>query len=95
MVSKRKLDEMTEKLKERGSKHYKTGQTEPIDLMRDGAMLWDFALCSIIKYAFRSRRANSLTDSVFIVPDMEKIKHYADMVIGMVEAKTKEKKKGG
>lgn len=74
-------------LKEQGSAHYKTGQIEPIDLLRDGAMLWDFALGSIIKYAFRSRREVSLKDSPFVISDMKKIKHYADMVIEMCENK--------
>jgi len=71
---------MNAEIHQTGSEHYKTGGIEPIDLYEQGDMLQDFALCSIIKYAYRSRRsANRSAD--LIVKDMIKIKHYADMVI--------------
>ena len=47
-----------EELKQQGSNHYKTGGVEPVDLYKAGGMFPDFALCSIIKYAFRSRCQN-------------------------------------
>ena len=62
-------------IKKRGSDHYKTGGVEPIDLYKDGGMLADFALCSIIKYAYRNK------DGVFVsAKDMDKIIHYAEML---------------
>ena len=68
------------KLKERGNKHYKTGKVEPIDLFEAGCMLRDFALGCIIKYAFRNRTE---TGEPIKIKDMEKIKHYADILISM------------
>lgn len=64
------------KLKNQGSKHYKTGGTEPVDLYRDGGMFRDFALCSIIKYAFRSRREMSIDVPTFNT-NLDKIIDYA------------------
>lgn len=62
-----------ETLKSNGSAHYKTGGTEPIDLYRAGGMFRDFALCSIIKYAFRNR-----SDRGAMNPrDLDKIIDYA------------------
>jgi hypothetical protein len=64
-------------LKQIGSEHYKTGQIEPIDLYRSSGMLRHFALGSIIKYAFRN---SDLSKSINL-KDLEKVKHYADMLI--------------
>lgn len=56
-----------------GSDHYKTGGVEPIDLYKAGGMFRHFALCCIIKYAFRNRdKVNER--------DMDKIIHYAKML---------------
>jgi hypothetical protein len=60
-------------LKAQGSEHYKTGGVEPVDLYRDGGMFRHFALCSIIKYAFRNRNA----DEPVKQKDMDKIIDYA------------------
>lgn len=68
-----------EDLKEKGSELYKTKDIEPIDLLRSGEMLQNFALGCIIKYAFRNREA--CTGGYVSVPDMEKIIHYAEMLI--------------
>jgi hypothetical protein len=68
-----------DELKAQGSGHYKSGGIEPIDLYRDAGAFRDFALCSIIKYAFRNIShgpdANPVRRN-----DMEKIKHYADLL---------------
>jgi hypothetical protein len=64
------------KLKQHGSDHYKTGETEPIDLYVSGKMFHDFAIASIIKYAFRSRRAEPLEGAKFL-QNMDKIVDYA------------------
>lgn len=64
-------------LKANGSDHYKTGDVEPIDLYRAGGMFRHFAICSIIKYAFRNRK----TDDPVKVRDMEKIIDYARKLI--------------
>jgi hypothetical protein len=63
-------------LKQNGSEHYKTGRTEPIDLYLSGDMFQDFALASIIKYAFRSRKDQYLTAEKFNT-NMDKIIDYA------------------
>lgn len=62
-----------EKLRADGSDHYKTAGVEPIDLYRDAGMFRDFALCSIIKYAFRNRDAGRAVKS----KDIAKIIDYA------------------
>jgi len=71
-------------IKGRGSQHYKKGinKVEPIDLYKDGGMLRDFALASIIKYAYRNRNE---TGKSIKTEDMEKIKHYADMLISLID----------
>lgn len=63
-------------IKALGSEHYKGGETEPIDLYRSGDMLRHFALCSIIKYAFRNRFHWKPVN----FGDMDKIIHYAKML---------------
>ena len=60
-------------LKKQGSDHYKTGGIEPIDLYRAGGMLRSFALCSIMKYAFRNRN----DEEPISIKDMNKIIDYA------------------
>lgn len=66
-------------LKQEGSAHYKTGDVEPVDLYLSGGMLHDFALASIIKYAFRSRRDEGLDEAMFM-KNMDKIIHYAELL---------------
>jgi predicted phage gp36 major capsid-like protein len=66
-------------LKQQGSAHYKTGDVEPIDLYKSGDMLHDFALASIIKYAFRSREEEQLDRATFL-KNMDKIIHYASLL---------------
>ena len=65
------------RLKAKGSPHYKTGGTEPIDLYKSGKMLRDFAVCNIIKYAYRNR---TWTERPVSQSDMEKIIHYAEIL---------------
>jgi len=66
-----------EELKKKGSDHYKTGNVEPIDLYKSAGMFRHFALGNIIKYAFR----NADLDAPLFIEDLEKIKHYADLLI--------------
>ncbi|MFA6282311.1 MAG: DUF3310 domain-containing protein [Candidatus Omnitrophota bacterium] len=62
-----------QELKQNGSEHYKTGGIEPIDLYVSGDMFRHFALCSIIKYAFRNRNiCNPMNPK-----DLDKIIDYA------------------
>lgn len=63
-------------LKLAGSPHYKTGDVEPMDLYRAAGMLRSFALCNIIKYAYR----NSNPDEPINADDMKKIVHYAEIL---------------
>jgi len=66
-------------IKRKGSKHYKTGGVEVIDLLKAGGILQDFARGSIIKYAYRNRPG-----------DIDKIMHYAEMLKVVInETKTK------
>lgn len=79
------------KLKERGANHYKTGGVEPIDLFKSGDILWENAIGSIIRYAFRCRK-ESLREIPHVYADMLKIKHYADIIISLAEENHKERK---
>ena len=63
-----------EELKKQGSPWYKTGGVEPIDLYRDGGMFCHFALCSIIKYAFRQREELKESDLDKIIDYAQKLK---------------------
>jgi hypothetical protein len=76
-----------DELKKGGSAHYKTASTECIDLYRSGDMFHDFALASIIKYAFRSRREENI-DTATLVKNLDKIIHYAELLKASVEDKT-------
>jgi hypothetical protein len=76
-------------LKKEGSAHYKTGAVEPIDLYRDAGSFRDFALCSIIKYAYRNFGSGSDANPVS-EKDMKKVIHYAELLMaacGQEEAK--------
>jgi len=66
-----------DELKKQGSEHYKVSNgVEPVDLYRSGGMFCDFALCSIIKYAFRSRCGAGLDMPTFH-KNMDKIIDFA------------------
>lgn len=60
------------RLKQQGSEHYKSGEVEPIDLYVAGHMFHDWAIASIVKYAFRSRREQCLKSAKF-AQNMDKI----------------------
>ena len=77
-------------LKKKGSEHYKTGGTEPVDLYVAVNTFHDFALCSIMKYAFRSRREMNLETDV-LIKNLEKIIDYAQKLIAGLKT-TKRKK---
>jgi hypothetical protein len=62
-----------DELKQQGSSHYKTGGVEPVDLYRAAGAFRHFALCSIIKYAFR----NISGEDPVKERDMDKIIDYA------------------
>ena len=63
-------------LKHQGSDHYKTGGVEPIDLYQAVGAFKPFALCSIIKYAFRSLKKWS-PEEPLDNKDLDKIIDYA------------------
>ncbi len=65
-------------IKYEGNTLYKTGGVEPIDLYRDGGMLRDFAIGSIIKYAFRNRKS---VRKKINTDDIRKIIHYAQIIL--------------
>lgn len=83
-------DKTWDELKNQGSSHYKTGGTEPVDLYASGNMFHDFALCSIMKYAFRSRREMNL-ETDLLIKNLEKIIDYAQKLIARLKT-TKRKK---
>lgn len=68
------LSDDWERLKAHGSEHYKTGGIEPVDLYLAGGMFQDFALCSIIKYAFRQRMGLNSRDLDKIIDYAEKLR---------------------
>lgn len=65
------------KIKDKGNPLYKGNDVEPVDLFKSGGLLRDFAIGSIIKYAFRNR---SSTGRELLIQDMDKIIHYAEML---------------
>lgn len=73
MSKKDQSESNWEIIKRSGSEHYKTGLTEPIDLLHSGGILKHFAVGNIIKYAYRQREAISISDC-------NKIIHYAEML---------------
>lgn len=64
-------------VKQKGNPLYKGRGVEPIDLIKEGEMLRDFALGSIIKYSYRNRRA---IEKPINQRDVDKIIHYAEML---------------
>jgi len=68
-----------ERVKEKGSLHYKKGFIEPIDIMKSHGILWNHAVCCVIKYAFRNEHRPSPTT----ISDMNKAIHYCEMIKAM------------
>jgi hypothetical protein len=64
-----------------GEDHYKTSDIEPADLYRSTGMFKHFALCSIIKYAVRSRDI----DGPLFQRNMSKVIHYAQLLMAEKE----------
>jgi hypothetical protein len=75
------LNDAWTEIKQRGSAHYKTGQVEVIDLLKDLTLHPDItalqakALMDNIKYSYRQLQRG------YSKSDCDKIKHYTDMVI--------------
>jgi len=64
-------------LKEQGSQHYKSGSVEPIDLYRSLGMFRPWAIAEICNHAIRNRSEEEPVN----VLDMQKIIHYAELLI--------------
>ena len=79
-------------LKKKGGDHYKTGKTEPLDLIRDGGRLWPFALGNIIKYAFRLRLSQYPEGPK---KDLDKIIHYAEILLAELGGPGEDKRISG
>jgi hypothetical protein len=77
--------------KQFGSNHYKTGSTEPADLLLAGYMFHDFALGNIIKYAFRCRMSGP-RDYADILKDMDKVIDYAQKLKAQIEVNRDQEK---
>jgi hypothetical protein len=76
-------------IKSNGSQHYKSGSVEPLDLLKEGGILRDKAIGDIIKYAYRNRREVRRRINI---SDMNKIIHYAQILIVMEEEKNAKSK---
>ncbi len=89
-----KKDKTWKELKQEGSPHYKThsgGQSphvEPIDLYKAGNLFSSFAICSIIKYAFRISTYSRETKSDEVERDIRKIIHYAELLLAEYNERT-------
>jgi hypothetical protein len=64
-----------EKIKQKGSVHYKTKDAEPIDLMKAGNILHDWCIGNLIKRAFRNRKEIGLN-----IRDIDKMAHEVEML---------------
>lgn len=64
-------------LKNEGSEHYQCGNVQPIDLYREKGTFTPWALTEIAQHAIRNM-GNVRQD---FVRDMEKIIHYAELLI--------------
>jgi hypothetical protein len=69
-----------DELKKQGSAHYKTGSVEPVDLYLAAGAFRPFALCSIMKYAYRNLDGAPDAGPVSN-KDMRKIIDYAEKLI--------------
>jgi hypothetical protein len=76
------MSQTWDELKKEGSGHYrgKENATQPIDLYKDGGMFRDFALASIVKYAYRQRRQQR---EKMEIKDLHKIRHYTELLIAL------------
>jgi hypothetical protein len=71
-----------DELKKSGSAHYRNdGGIQPIDLYRSMGILRPFAIASIVKYAVRNAGNGSPDEDPINPKDMQKIKHYADLLL--------------
>ena len=82
-------------VKREGSLYYKIGGTEPIDLFKDGRILWDWCIGEIIAKAYRNRLqaldipGPTMIDlAPHITKDLKEIKHYVEMLLAVVEEGT-------
>lgn len=85
-------------IKKKGNPSYKTGKVEPIDLFKDGGILWDWCIGEIIAKAYRNRGQildipgpTTVDLAPHILEDLNEIIHYAEMLKSVIE-ETKEKK---
>jgi hypothetical protein len=78
----KRRDSAWDKVKRKGSKHYKSGKIEPIDLFRSGDLLWGKCITDIIKYAFRNKVPFAREK---VLEDMDKIIHYAEIAKAIVK----------
>lgn len=86
-------------VKKKGNKDYKSGGVEPIDLFKEGGILWDWCIGEIIAKAYRNRGlivdmpGPMIQELVGPVnQDLDELIHHAEMlkvVINEVQPKTK------
>jgi len=79
-------------LKKKGNPIYKTGGIEPIDLYKEGGILWNWCIGEIIAKAYRNRVLLSDVTAPFtrpssakILEDLDEIIHHAEMLKVVVE----------
>jgi hypothetical protein len=84
-----------DEIKEKGNPAYKA-EIEPIDLFKEGEILWNWCIGEIIAKAYRSRlnqftNATPVETCIRINRDMNEIIHHAEMIKAIVdEAKREE-----
>jgi len=76
-------------IKKKGSSHYKGDKIEPIDLYKEGGILWTWCIGEIIAKAYRSRLREGIYNPNKIKEDMNKIIHHAEMIISVIEGEEK------
>jgi hypothetical protein len=76
-----------DEIKQKGSKHYKIGEgfIEMIDLYKSEGTLQDWAICEARHHLARNLKQLDTLTTDKCIQDMEKVKHYAEMIICLAE----------
>ncbi len=87
-------------LKKKGNPSYKGKLVEPIDLFKEGEILWDWCIGEIIAKAYRNREIQTwdmtgdgiyiVTDPTQVKKDLDEIIHHAEMIKALVEETEKD-----
>src|SRR5512146_1703708 len=78
-------------IKQSGSKHYRTGDVEFLDLAKANGTLQDWAINEGVQHFLRNLKSLDTLKTMKCIEDMHKVIHYANMLICLAE----EAKMGG